>query len=197
MLLMSVSVALLPTGIVPGAVLDPGGWEAVCKGWSDKKHFAESMARRYMAAGGRLVWMGDVATRVERATHRARQSTTDAVFDAASLGVHIAAEHEVAAWQEKPRRLGDQLRLVGHVAPGVLAPDDVERAGAERHIEGVAELERDLAIEAGLDAINISVDASGKDVFEEVVDLGAIAGLADPLREQLQELARSHGEQVP
>jgi len=54
------SVALLPTGIVPGALLEPGGWEAVCKGWSDKKHFAQSTLRRYLAAGGRLEWMGDV-----------------------------------------------------------------------------------------------------------------------------------------
>jgi hypothetical protein len=54
------SVALLPTGIVPGALLDPGGWEAVCKGWSDKKHFAQSTLRGYLEAGGRLVWMGDV-----------------------------------------------------------------------------------------------------------------------------------------
>ena len=54
------TVALLPTGLVPGPILQPGGWDAFAKGWLDKQHYANCVARKYMEAGGRLVFMGDV-----------------------------------------------------------------------------------------------------------------------------------------
>ncbi|MBU0610974.1 MAG: hypothetical protein KKI08_24045, partial [Armatimonadetes bacterium] len=62
------TVALLPTGLVPGPILQgpepvegqPGGWDAFAKGWMDKRYYANSVARKYMEAGGRLVFMGDV-----------------------------------------------------------------------------------------------------------------------------------------
>lgn len=44
------------------------------------------------------------------------------------------------------------------------------------------------------DVIIDSTELSGKDVFEEVVNPEDIPGIRDPLKEQLLELARSHGE---
>jgi hypothetical protein len=46
------------------------------------------------------------------------------------------------------------------------------------------------------DVIADSTELSGKDAFEEVVDVDAIRGLRDPLRERLVELARSFGEEL-
>lgn len=54
------TLALLPTGIIPGPILEPGGWAAVEKGFLDKAQFTQSRLRKYLQAGGRLVWMGDV-----------------------------------------------------------------------------------------------------------------------------------------
>lgn len=54
------TVAVLPTGLVPGPILEPGGWEGITKGFSDKKQFANCAIRKYMEAGGRVVFMGDV-----------------------------------------------------------------------------------------------------------------------------------------
>lgn len=54
------TVALLPTGLIPGPILQPGGWDAFAKGWFDKQFYANSVVRKYMEAGGRLVFMGDV-----------------------------------------------------------------------------------------------------------------------------------------
>lgn len=48
----------------------------------------------------------------------------------------------------------------------------------------------------GDDVIIQSTEISGAPVFEEVVNLDDIAGLADPLRERLCDLARSHGQKV-
>lgn len=42
-----------------------------------------------------------------------------------------------------------------------------------------------------------STEISGMDVFEEVVDLDELLRLRDPLREQLLELARTHGVELP
>jgi hypothetical protein len=48
------------------------------------------------------------------------------------------------------------------------------------------------------DAIVIeSTEMTGASVFQEVVDVAAMRGLADPFRERLLELARAHGEDVP
>ena len=47
------------------------------------------------------------------------------------------------------------------------------------------------------DAVLIeSTELSGQDAFEEVVDQETIRNLRDPLREQLVEVARGHGEKV-
>ena len=38
---------------------------------------------------------------------------------------------------------------------------------------------------------------AGTDSFEEVVDVGQLTALRDPLREKLVELAKGHGIDVP
>lgn len=42
-----------------------------------------------------------------------------------------------------------------------------------------------------------STEVSGRDAFEEVVRLGDIVSMSDPLKERLIELVRSHGEELP
>ena len=41
-----------------------------------------------------------------------------------------------------------------------------------------------------------STEISGTPVFEEVVDLDALANMVDPVKKQLVELVRSHGEDL-
>jgi hypothetical protein len=43
------------------------------------------------------------------------------------------------------------------------------------------------------DVIIDSTEMSGKDVFEEVMDIRCIGSMADPLRDQVEALARDHG----
>ena len=54
------TVAVLPTGLLPGPILQPGGWDGIEKGYLDKPQFANAAIRKYMEAGGRIVFMGDV-----------------------------------------------------------------------------------------------------------------------------------------
>ncbi|MBX6314973.1 MAG: hypothetical protein IRY99_18955 [Isosphaeraceae bacterium] len=42
-----------------------------------------------------------------------------------------------------------------------------------------------------------STEISGKDAFEEIIDLDALAALRDPLKDRLLELARAYGEALP
>jgi hypothetical protein len=46
------------------------------------------------------------------------------------------------------------------------------------------------------DVIVETTELSGSDTFEEVIDLDALRGLRDPLKESLLDLAREHGEKV-
>jgi hypothetical protein len=47
------------------------------------------------------------------------------------------------------------------------------------------------------DVLIESTELSGKDVFEEVVDVDAIRKLPDPYRQRLVELVKGHGEELP
>jgi len=44
------TVAILPTGVLPGSILEPEGWKAVEQQWLDKKQYANSIARKGVAA---------------------------------------------------------------------------------------------------------------------------------------------------